>query len=418
MAHTSEQPPVRMDQIMEEMLPDERCWDPGKPWQAGWMYNATSFHDVRRILTDQSAFSLDVPGNDPDDPEGSLVLGGYWTQPWPQHKELEEVVGPQFRPPQKIERRFGPVTQQVLDTHVDNLLEAGDDTFDFASTVGRIPAEIISAYAGVDANDALVKQWVTDANLVQESPEQKRRMSELLGGVLENCEDTLPSGAVLEDAQDVVQALVIAMRNKHPVLGKPLSRNWAVGQLAMVIAAGDDTTGTTLGTALQAFTLYGKMDDIRQRNVQQMDVATQEVIRRYPAFPRGFGVALHEVELGTDDARIVVPKGATVAAWMSAANHDASRFDDPYDFAVDRRPNPHLGLGAGARYCTGVYLAKHILNHTLSGLAQRLPGLEWDGQPVTRRHGEYISVQSIPEGGMTLGFNVREARRSAARSPR
>jgi cytochrome P450 len=81
-------------------------------------------------------------------------------------------------------------------------------------------------------------------------------------------------------------------------------------------------------------------------------------------------------------AGVPVAKGDWVCAWVASANRDEAEFPRPYEFLLDRHPNPHLGFGAGPHFCIGTHLSRAALTMLLRHLIR--PGAEVApaGEPV------------------------------------
>jgi unspecific monooxygenase len=83
-----------------------------------------------------------------------------------------------------------------------------------------------------------------------------------------------------------------------------------------------------------------------------------------------------------------VPAGRKVAALLGAAAHDPRAFARPGQLDVGRRPNPHLGFGAGVHYCLGAPLARLEVAAVLDALRTRLPDMALAGPP--RRRPDFV----------------------------
>lgn len=108
--------------------------------------------------------------------------------------------------------------------------------------------------------------------------------------------------------------------------------------------------------------------------------ATEEIIR-------WTSPALHAMRTATRDADIGgvrVRAGDRVVLWYPSANRDEQVFSDPDTFVLDRRPNPHIGFGAGPHYCVGAALARLEVRCVLEVMAERVATVELHGEPVRR----------------------------------
>ncbi len=84
---------------------------------------------------------------------------------------------------------------------------------------------------------------------------------------------------------------------------------------------------------------------------------------------------------------------------FESANRDETKFDDPFRFDVQRRPNEHLAFGFGTHFCLGQALARLELRVMFEQLLARLPDLELTADPATlpRRRANFISgLESLP----------------------
>ncbi|WP_353626428.1 cytochrome P450 [Bacillus sp. JCM 19041] len=72
-----------------------------------------------------------------------------------------------------------------------------------------------------------------------------------------------------------------------------------------------------------------------------------------------------------------VKKGQIVKVWMSAANMDKEKFEDPFTLNIHRSTNKqHLTFGNGPHFCLGAPLAKMEIEHTLKAFIEVFEGIE------------------------------------------
>ena len=94
----------------------------------------------------------------------------------------------------------------------------------------------------------------------------------------------------------------------------------------------------------------------------------------------------HFARTATEDCEVHGQKiraGEQVALFWASANRDDEVFEDPFEFHVDRHPNPHLAFGIGEHFCMGAHLARVELEIILRHLLDRLEEFEVSG-PVER----------------------------------
>lgn len=113
---------------------------------------------------------------------------------------------------------------------------------------------------------------------------------------------------------------------------------------------------------------------------------------------------MHMMRTATRDVRL---DGAELAAddrvvlWIPSCNRDETVFARPDEFLIDRRPNPHLSLGAGPHYCIGAALARLELRTLLQVLSARVARIVPAGGAVrsasTFLHGlDRLEVTLVP----------------------
>lgn len=75
------------------------------------------------------------------------------------------------------------------------------------------------------------------------------------------------------------------------------------------------------------------------------------------------------------------PAGQSVYLAYASGNRDADLFDEPFRFDVARKPNRHLGFGAGVHFCLGAALARMEIDSFFTELLPRLRSIELAGHP-------------------------------------
>ncbi|WP_031064513.1 cytochrome P450 [Streptomyces sp. NRRL WC-3742] len=113
---------------------------------------------------------------------------------------------------------------------------------------------------------------------------------------------------------------------------------------------------------------------------------------------------MHMMRTATRDTELCgaeLAAGDRVVLWIPSCNRDGTVFERPDEFLIDRRPNPHLSLGAGPHYCIGAALARLELRTLLQVLLDRAARIVPAGVPVrsasTFLHGlDRLEVTLVP----------------------
>jgi cytochrome P450 family 142 subfamily A polypeptide 1 len=127
----------------------------------------------------------------------------------------------------------------------------------------------------------------------------------------------------------------------------------------------------------------------------KIPVAVEEMLRWVSPIKNMCRTVTHDTEFMGQP----MSEGQKCMLLFESANRDATRFDDPFRFDVERQPNEHLAFGFGAHFCLGQALARLELKVMFEQLLTRMPDLELAADPATlpRRRANFISgLESMP----------------------
>jgi cytochrome P450 len=88
--------------------------------------------------------------------------------------------------------------------------------------------------------------------------------------------------------------------------------------------------------------------------------------------------------------------GDRAVLFYASANRDEDVFDAPYEFRIDRDPNPHLGFGIGEHFCLGSHLARRSQRALFSELVGRLDDVELAGPPERLAASFVAGIKHLP----------------------
>ena len=153
----------------------------------------------------------------------------------------------------------------------------------------------------------------------------------------------------------------------------------------LVMVAGHDTTRNAISSGLLALLDNpGELAKLR-RDPSLVDKAADEIVRWTSPVVHFSRTATVDYELRGRPIRA----GDSVALFYASANRDEDVFDAPFEFRVDRHPNPHLGFGVGEHFCLGSHLARMDLRVFFRQFSERLESIELAG-PVERLHASFV----------------------------
>lgn len=162
--------------------------------------------------------------------------------------------------------------------------------------------------------------------------------------------------------------------------GAPISMEGAMSLAFLILAAGHETTVGGLGGMLYH---VAKDADIRDRLLADPSLvpsAVEEALRLETPL-MGLGRMLVK---DTTLAGVAMPAAERVMLMFGAANRDASVFDDPGQFKVDRTNNRHLAFGVGIHRCVGAPLARLEMRVVLEEVLRRMPGIRLESDDGVR----------------------------------
>ena len=92
-----------------------------------------------------------------------------------------------------------------------------------------------------------------------------------------------------------------------------------------------------------------------------------------------------------------VGAGDLVIASLAAANRDPAAYPDPDVYDVDRRPQGHLGFGAGKHFCLGSGMARLVTAVAMRRFLERVPEYRLaDGRLVWNSSSNFRSPAALP----------------------
>jgi hypothetical protein len=170
-----------------------------------------------------------------------------------------------------------------------------------------------------------------------------------------------------EPQDDLITALVQS-ETEH---GK-LSKEELTSNIALLFAAGHETTVNLLGNALLALYRNRAQLDALRGDPALMPNAVEEFLRYDSSVQLTGRDALEDAEI----AGVKLLRGRSVIALLGAANRDPAEFDRPDELDITRPGIKPLSFGGGIHHCLGAQLARLEAAEALTALFQRLPDLE------------------------------------------
>jgi cytochrome P450 family 135 len=177
------------------------------------------------------------------------------------------------------------------------------------------------------------------------------------------------------EGEDVLSLLIQARHED----GSPLSRVEIRDELMSLLAAGYETTATTMAWALERLArnpeaLTRATEEAEGGGGPYTDAVVRETLRVRPAVP----FVPRAVKAPFELAGYLIPPGTTIMAAILLLHHRPEVYPEPLEFRPERflgsPPDPHtwLPFGGGVRRCIGARFALHEMRVVLSTLLSRV----------------------------------------------
>jgi len=320
--------------------------------------------ETRRIIA-LGKLSLGDPGFE------SLILADP-----PRHGQIRHILMKALKPSlvRSLKTRIAEITDEVLDA-----IEPGAEV-DFATTVGRIPAALMTELIGVprEMRDAFIEMASAQMEAItidpNRDPADALRIQRGVEKFHDYCEDLLAerraSGGT---GEDLVSAIA---RSQHD--GAPVPSGMAISFIHTFVNAGE-TTRAHLSFAAMALAQHPDQRQLLARRPELIANAVEESLRYHPLNWTGCRTATQRVEIGGE----VIEAGDYVVMAYASANRDEDVWERPDDYDVTRSfERDHQSFGYGEHSCPGALLARTDSRTIHERLLARFPDWELAGTPV------------------------------------
>ncbi|HWP65438.1 MAG TPA: cytochrome P450 [Candidatus Limnocylindria bacterium] len=320
---------------------------------------------------------------DPNEPDEPPML----RRDPPDHTRLRRLVSKAFTP--RAVERLRPRVETLTEELLDGLARRGtvDLIHDFAVP---LPVTIIAEMLGIPSADFVTfKRWSDHLvgfldPLASPGPEVLRATVEEFDAYMMRLADARRR----EPTDDLLSALVQAEEQ-----GDRLSPQELQGTIALLLAAGNETTTNLIGNGVLA--LLRHPDQLARLHEEPgiADRAVEELLRWDSPVQLTMRIPLEPVEL----AGVRLEPHQAVVVVLGSANRDPAAFERPDVLDIGREPTEHVSFGYGIHFCLGAQLARLEGQVALRELARRFPHMRLAGaEPRWRRLTFLRGVEALP----------------------
>ncbi|WP_157183157.1 cytochrome P450 [Sciscionella marina] len=371
--HHSSEYAERNDELLKELR--EKCpvaWSENH----GGYFVVTSYDTVSTAAKDWATYSS---GN--DEGAGPKQGGLHPTNPHkngiqeedpPKHLEIRKPLNKYFS--RTAVKELEPEIRQYASWAIDQVIESGecDLSTDVFTTVTAL---VTNKLLGLPLNEASKHaEAMHDILKIPPGSSERAAAEELLQWSLGQFREA--ALARREDPSDDIISAIATMK----VGGDLLPLEEVVGGSYLFMSGGVDTTSALLSNT---FVYLDKNPDLRRQlmeNPNMLEGACEEFIRYFSPVQGLARTVTKDCTLGaqslsTDD-RVLLS--------FAGANMDATVFEEPESVQIARRPNPHVGFGAGVHRCIGKHVASSMFCITVEQVFARMLDLRIDHEKSRR----------------------------------
>ncbi len=313
----------------------------------------------------------------------------------PEHRAVRKVASPWFTP--RAVAHLDSVIEESARHLVDTLAAQSKDgtgECDFANDVAVAhPLRILSTILGIPRGDEARVLELTNELFGSDDPDLKREGVDPDDALLELGADLFAFfGKIIEDRrQNPTDDLASVLANAR-IDGQPMGPMETFGYYLITFTAGHDTTKNALVGGMRALLENPDQLDRLRREPDLTPCAVEEIVRWTSPVNYMKRTATEEVVVRGQP----IAKGEELVLFYASANRDEEVFDDPFDFRIDRDPNPHLGFGIGEHFCLGANLARRSQIALWRELAGRLEFVELAGEPEPIVASFVVGLKRLP----------------------
>lgn len=351
----------------------------------GWV--VCRYDDVKSMVSRHDAFSSDnffdgAPGvHDPEDAEHRRFIEissrQFIFQDPPVHTRIRSIFRHAFTKQSIAKWR---TTMEDVSDEVLSRYQPGEELDIMPQLAADIPVAVIASILGVPRDKwARLREWSEAYGRTLDAGAQ----GELRDRSIRTSLEMMDYLAVLVSQRkaDPQDDLITLIATTETDTGELLTDTEIVSQLTLLLAAGNDTTTSLIGSAMTILIDNPDVKHELRERPELIPTAIEEMLRFDPPFHLNFRKAVRDAEYGGRE----IQSGQMCFQIMAAANRDPRQFADPDTFDITRDASKHLAFSHGIHFCVGAPLARMEGAVVLGKILERFPDFTAGSQPPARR---------------------------------
>jgi cytochrome P450 len=360
---------------------------PDSPYGPYWA--VSRYKDIMHCEVHHEIYSNEIGGIQIEDQPKDFQRPSFIRMDPPKHDEQRKVASPIVAPMNlaRMESLIRERTGLVLDALPRN------ETFDWVEHVSvKLTTMMLATLFDFPFEERTKLTYWSDVAICnvrdpaspvhseEERFEEMKKMAEVMGALFNE-----------RRAQPPKFDLLSMLAHGESTRDMPLKE--FMGNLALLIVGGNDTTRNSMSGGLMALNQFPDQYRKLMANPGLVESMVPEIIRYHTPVIHMRRTASQDTELGGKQ----IKAGDKVVMWYISGNRDEDAIEDPNSFIIDRaRPRQHLSFGFGIHRCVGNRLAELQLKILWEEILVRFPMIEVVGE-AQRLYSNFIrGIRSLP----------------------
>ena len=308
----------------------------------------------------------------------------------PDHLEMRKVMHGYFTP--KSMEEWRPLVKSAIAELLDAAEARGGDVDLMRDLAVPLPVLVIAEMMGVPESERSLIRTLSEKLLFngRSAPDRMRMVVEGIQGINEYV-DPIVEDRMVNPKDDFIT--VLAEGEKSGVF----TREQVLGNTALLLLAGHETTINLICNGTLAFMNHRDQWDLLKADPEGLIVRVTEEALRYDTPVKSIQrIATEDVEMRGKQ----IKKDDRIRWFMSSANRDPNKFENPDAMDISRWPNAHVAFGAGVHHCLGATIARVEGQEVFKALAERYPNLELKTHDM--EYQESITFRSVKTMAVSL----------------